>query len=391
MTTYLYSARTDVGGGQINRWDSDNKVWAAAATAPMVVASIAAVDVDNIFLGMSGGNTSVMKLYHWDGQSTFTDMPLPGTTTQTTWYVTVLKTPNNPDVLWAIGSINGVYDMVWRCTNASQGASATWSAVAGPDYRLGDFGSAVVADEDTLYLGVFTGIGGVIRVTSGGSITQESGVFPGFSTVTALAIHPSTGELWALWNWASNYSIMYYGTFGGAWNSWEFNTSPGGAYPYSYWSDSNGSQMQFEPDGTLIIPLTRAAGSYLLSGDPTLSQPSMTEIASVDGAGGGLSINNGYGMHGAGPNGGYYRDAVTGLWVPTGLGNTRTAVDVLSLDVTLPVDVPLGANYIDGARYDDPSDCVGAINLIPQHGETDVKSTASINLHLVSYLNAEIE
>jgi hypothetical protein len=61
------------------------------------------------------------------------------------------------------------------------------------------------------------------------------------------------------------------------------------------------------------------------------------------------------------------------------------------LGLTFGLKAVLGANYVDGVRYDDPDGCVGAINLIPKHGETDVSATVAIKLHLVSYLNAEIE
>jgi len=53
--------------------------------------------------------------------------------------------------------------------------------------------------------------------------------------------------------------------------------------------------------------------------------------------------------------------------------------------------VSLGAAYVDGVRYEDPSPCVGAINQIPQDEETDVSQAVTIRLHLVSFLNAEIE
>jgi hypothetical protein len=55
------------------------------------------------------------------------------------------------------------------------------------------------------------------------------------------------------------------------------------------------------------------------------------------------------------------------------------------------VRTKLGANYVDGVRYEDPTGCVGAINQIPANGETDVDAATGIKLHLVSYLNAAIE
>jgi hypothetical protein len=55
------------------------------------------------------------------------------------------------------------------------------------------------------------------------------------------------------------------------------------------------------------------------------------------------------------------------------------------------VQTELGANYVDGVRYDDPAECVAAINQIPMDGETDVSTEVTIRLHIVSLLNAEIE
>lgn len=64
---------------------------------------------------------------------------------------------------------------------------------------------------------------------------------------------------------------------------------------------------------------------------------------------------------------------------------------LLTGETMTAVKVPIGALYVDGLRYEDPSGCALVINQIPQDEETGVSTTASINLHIVSLENVALD
>jgi hypothetical protein len=389
------------GNAFVKKWAEG--VWSNMPTIPFgySVYSISGTSENDIWVGMSTGGSREFDLYHWDGVS-WTRQTLPDQVAATQNRVVVEAWDAN--TVFAIGSNSAAgYWRLWKTTNGG----ASWSTLDNGTLEL-NYARPVtmlVTGEDEVYMCGASGAlspGFVALWRWNGSMAREViGNLPRTDVTYGYHYHYS-GLAWdradasSIWitnvgsSGDSDAGRLRKGVFGSSWvEQQQFN--PGAGYSQTFFTATD-RVMTMDDLGTMGIVAFGGGVWRILFGDPTAAPP-MSEVS-------GITANAGIGekasMYGhfmmTDNEDGLRYDPDTALWtVPDNgdWGNGKGAHVIAGPGV--PVRTTLGANYVDGVRYDDPSTCVGAINQIPANGETDVDSSIAIRLHLVSYLNAAVE